>query len=201
MFYPAVEITLYRCSGFINICQRLCYVQILSIYLQCFVFDNYFHFRNKKVTYFDFFTHMYLIPVLLLLLLHPFSPHSLSLCEMCSLSHALWFIAHTILTFLSPQTLHLSCIFNTNSLTFFSWWYFQIPSLTCSSIYNIEIVLLGWKMKSCALISHLAYKHFPLSPEPQCWAIYAVLIPRRKNYCLTAIPRPLLASKVELGFR
>lgn len=168
-------------------------------FLQYFVFDNYFHFRKRKSHTLILFSHVYLIPVLLLL--HPFPQRCLYLYEMCSLSQALWFVARIILMFLSsPQTLHLSCIFNTNSLTFFSQLCFQIPSLTCSSNYNIEVVLLGWKMKSCALISRFTYKHLPFSPEPQCWAIYAVLIPRRKNYCLTAIPHPLLASKVELGF-
>lgn len=42
------------------------------------------------------------------------------------------------------------------------------PFFTYGWKYHAEIVLLGWKMKSCALISHFTYKDFPLRPEPQC---------------------------------
>lgn len=86
-------------------------------------FSAYFllkSFGNKKITCFDFFTHVYLIPIQLLLHLHPDPKQSLCFHEMWSLAHALWFIAHVIFRFLcDAQTLHHLSIFNKNSLTFF----------------------------------------------------------------------------------
>lgn len=120
-------------------------------------------FRNKKVTYFAFFTYVYLIPTHLLLL-QPFPKYFLSLHEKCSQPHVLIHCSHYPNVFVSSTNCP-SYIFNTDSLIFFSWWYVEIPSLTYSSNYNIEIVLLEWRMKSY-LYTDLTFHLQTLSPQP-----------------------------------
>lgn len=172
-------------------------------------------FRKKKITYFDFFTHVYFIPMQLFLHLHPGPQQPLCLHDMCSLAHALWFIAHIILKFLSDaQTLHHISIFSENCLTSFLLMviFFSLLMEMPFFAYNLHgwkhhVGILGWIL-SCwderwkvVYWSHVSpMKTFPSDQSSSVWAIYAVLIPRRKNYCLTATPHPLLASKVELGF-
>lgn len=128
----------------------------------------------------------------------------------CSLIHCSYY----------PQVL-VWCT-NSSSHLYFQWklsYFFSLNGYIFSLLtempffaYNLHgwkhhVGILGWIL-SCwderwkvVYWSHVSpMKTFPSDQSSSVWAIYAVLIPRRKNYCLTATPHPLLASKVELGF-
>lgn len=123
----------------------------------------------------------------------------------CSLIHCSWYLQVLVWCTNSSSPLHFqqkfSYFFSVNGYLFFSWWKcFSLPIIYMagSTMWKWYCWDGRWKVVHCSHASPL--KTFPSDLSPSVWAIYAVLIQRRKNYCLTATPHPLLTSKVELGF-